>query len=867
VDGSLGSEGGTIVFKESGSYILTAIAVNYGNRETTCAGSITVYPLIDAGFELPEYTHTDKTVTVATAAGPGGLDILWSVAKDGEAAVWDTVIDGSFDNSGGTINFKEKGNYAITATVTDATGRSFTHSQAIAVYPVVSMAFELPSAVHTDTVIDLATNLTEMDGLTAYWSLSRNSEAVSVPAYVEGELSNSGGSLRFTEKGVYALTARVVDATGREYLTTAATTVYPVGAAGFYLPEITHTDQTVAVEASFANIDTATAVWTLARNGTPVALDDYVEGTLTNNGGSVRFKEKGEYVLAAAFTDPAGRTYGYTSPVTAYPVPELAFSLPATAHADTAIPVAATAQEMDGLHVEWLVDNTYGFQDWGTCIDGKLDNDGGAIRFKHAGVYELVARTMDADGRVFLFEPCCKIEIHPVLTIRFDLPEAAYTDRTIHLRTTGNIAVLPTEWSVTKDGGAASLETYVEGTLNAQGGKIRFIEQGDYVLTASMTDALGRTFSHSSSVTVYPIPEMQLILLRLAYAGEAVSVTVSKSHLNNSGVVWSISADGGAAAPYTDYAGGTLTNEGGTIAFTQKGAYVLKAAATCALGHTFEYTADITVYPIPQAEVSLPATTHTDQTIEVAVAATELGTLDIAWSVARNGAAADWDEYVDGTLTNQGGSIRFADKGNYRLTATITDELGRSFSYTADTTVYPIPRAEISLPAAAHTDQTVEVQTTLAELGELRIAWSLTQNGNPAEWAECIKGALSNGGGSIRFVDQGNYCLTATITDELGRSFAYDASTQVYPVPTVEFTLPEYAHTDTAVDIVPVIQELGGLSFRSFRQRLRPGARVQREYRPVESTRLPNHHQRHHLQPDAAPRCVLTVGVLLLYQP
>ncbi|MDP1270781.1 hypothetical protein, partial [Klebsiella pneumoniae] len=90
--------------------------------------------------------------------------------------------------------------------------------------------------------------------------------------------------------------------------------------------------------------------------------------------------------------------------------------------------------------------------------------------------------------------------------------EAAYTDRTVDLRTTGNIAVLPTEWSVTKDGAAASLETYVEGALNAQGGKIRFIEQGDYVLTAAMTDALGRTFSHSNSVTVYPIPEMQLIL-------------------------------------------------------------------------------------------------------------------------------------------------------------------------------------------------------------------------------------------------------------------------------------------------------------------------------------------------------------------
>ncbi|NPV89714.1 MAG: S-layer homology domain-containing protein [Firmicutes bacterium] len=770
------------------------------------------HPGAQVAFELPEYTYTDRTVTVTAAVTPGDLEIRWSVAKDGEAASWDSVIDGSLGGEGGTIAFKEKGRYAITATVIDAAGRSFTHSRAITVYPVASMAFELPAMVHTDTVIDLAATLTEMDGLTADWSLTRNGEAVSLHDYVEGELSNSGGSLRFTEKGVYALTARVVDAIGREFASTATTTVYPVGAAGFYLPEITHTDQTVIVEASFANIDSATAVWTLTRNGAPAELGDCFEGTLTNNGGSVRFKEKGEYVLAAAFTDPAGRTYGYTSPVTVYPVPELTFSLPAAAHTDTAVPVAATAQEMDGLTVEWLVDNTYGFQDWDTCIDGRPGSSGGTIRFKHAGVYELVARTTDATGRVFLFENGNKTEVHPVLTIRFDLPEEAYTDQAIGLRTTGNIAVLPTEWSITKNGASASLETYVEGTLNAQGGKIRFTEPGDYVLTAAMTDALGRTFSHSSSVTVYPIPEMRLTLPRLAYAGEAVPVAVSKTHLDDASVVWSISADGGAAAPYTDYADGTLTDEGGTIAFTQKGIYVLKATATCALGRTFEYTADITVYPIPRVEISLPAATHTDQTIEVAAAAAELGSLDIEWSVARNDAAAEWDEYVDGTLTNQGGPIRFVDKGNYRLTATITDELGRSFAYIADTTVYPIPRAEISLPAATHTDQTVEVQTTLAELGELQIVWSLTRNGNPAEWDECIEGLLANEGGSIRFMDQGNYRLTATVTDELGRSFAYDASTQVYPVPKVEFTLPEYAHTDTPVTFVAVTRELGALN-------------------------------------------------------
>jgi len=115
-------------------------------------------------------------------------------------------------------------------------------SEAVAVYPVAGVAFEIPETAHTDTTIDLVTTLTEMDGLTAGWSLTRNGEAVSIREYVEGELSNSGGTVRFKEKGVYALIARVTDKTGRVFETTATTTVYPVGSAGFYLPEITHTD-------------------------------------------------------------------------------------------------------------------------------------------------------------------------------------------------------------------------------------------------------------------------------------------------------------------------------------------------------------------------------------------------------------------------------------------------------------------------------------------------------------------------------------------------------------------------------------------------------------------------------------------------
>jgi hypothetical protein len=60
-----------------------------------------------------------------------------------------------------------------------------------------------------------------------------------------------------------------------------------------------------------------------------------VEGTLANDGGNVRFTGKGLYILAASFTDGAGRSYSYSQTVTVYPVPTLTFSLPSSVHTDT----------------------------------------------------------------------------------------------------------------------------------------------------------------------------------------------------------------------------------------------------------------------------------------------------------------------------------------------------------------------------------------------------------------------------------------------------------------------------------------------------------------------------------------------------
>lgn len=105
----------------------------------------------------------------------------------------------------------------------------------------------------------------------------------------------------------------------------------------------------------------------------------------------------------------------------------------------------------------------------------------------------------------------------------------------------------------------------MEGSLNAYGGKIRFTQTGDYTLTASMTDVLCRMFSYSASTTVCPIPSISLELPQIWYVGEAGTVSVSGTDLDNLTADWTVVKDDGGAEPYSAYASGTLTKAGGTL--------------------------------------------------------------------------------------------------------------------------------------------------------------------------------------------------------------------------------------------------------------------------------------------------------------
>ena len=609
-EGELNNDGGSIVFNSEGIYTLRAIAENSRGRTTISERTMTVYPNITMEMDVPKITHTDTIMPIDLATeNLGDKTVEWTMEKDDENIAISDLVNGELSNSGGTIQISQQGKYKLIAQVDDDLGKLITVSEEIVVYPVISIQVDVGAMVtHTDRSISLTVeteNIDDEDNIK--WTLLKNGEEVSLSEFIAGDVRVGTETIRFKEQGVYNLKALIMDETGRVFTDDTTVTVYPVGSAGFYVPEIFHMDDVVTVEAEFNEIGNHQATWELFKDGEPVKLSDVVSGQLSNDGGDIRFNRKGDYLLKVSFKDDAERVYSYEQTFKVYPVPVVNYSYPAFAHTDTNVQVDVTSAELDNLSVEWLLDNTYGFQDWSTYVSGSLDQNGGLISFKRSGVYELVIRATDETGRTFLFESREKIEVLPVLNIEFDIPSLAYTDSSVDVRTHGNNNVLPIEWTLEKEGEIVDVSTSISADLSALGGKITFLDEGDYILTATMTDFLNRSFSTSKEINIQPVINLAFQMPESIHFGTTFEVITFIGNLQDNNVNWSLEKDGEPV----DYIG-ELTDLGGKIAIRDTGIFDLTATIIDSYGRMYQTSETIEVTnTAPDVELSAEQTRTT----------------------------------------------------------------------------------------------------------------------------------------------------------------------------------------------------------------------------------------------------------------
>ncbi|MFZ5966199.1 MAG: S-layer homology domain-containing protein [Bacillota bacterium] len=655
-------------------------AVNIIKKENSSSSS----PKAVIDFKLPEYTHTDKTVEFDWTAR-NAKSLSWSLEKSNEDDVMSPVdlnqyADLMTEGDAGQIQFKDKGIYSLVVSARNARNQESAYSQTIDVYPVMDIQFGLLKIAYIDTEVHVDVSTIEVGDSLIQWTLEKNGQSVALEEYIEGSLNNEGGVIRFLEKGDYTLIASVSDEVGRIFEHKDSIKIYHLISTEFDIPGTAYTDDSLELTVNETGLGSLNIEWTLEKEGEPVNFNDYIESSLTNDGGRIRFIDKGEYVLAANVTDETGRVFKKQDSIKVFPVVETSFDLPSTAHSDETVTVPVNAKELGRLDIQWSVVKDGQQVSLSDYIDGSLDNNGGAVIFKEKGDYILKATVIDELGRVFEYSD--SIKVYPVVGIAVDLPAATHTDEecevTVNHKELGNLNI---EWILEKDGQQVNINSSLEGNLSNSGGTIRFLDKGEYTLIAKTVDELGRTFEYRDNIKVYPVMSISFELPEYAHTDTSIEVHITTEELEDSNITWNLEKDG-KPVQLSEYVEGTLTNDGGLVRFLDKGEFKLLASASNDLGRIFTFDDSLKTYPLPTFEIDLPVNAHIGDKIPVTIVSGEIENMSQLLKLKKEGQYVEPASYVIGDFKN-GSEISFSSTGHYELEVHLTDPTGRTFVNTS----------------------------------------------------------------------------------------------------------------------------------------------------------------------------------------
>lgn len=309
------------------------------------------------------------------------------------------------------------------------------------------------------------------------------------------------------------------------------------------------------------------------------------------------------------------------------------FSIPEYAHTDTEIEIVTVNKYVKSLEwILWSYDadiNDYSDVSLDEYIDGTLSEEGGIFKFKSGGKYRLLAVAENSRGKKY--EYARDITVYDVITVSVQALETTHTDMDISIVASADkdISECTAEWSITFDGEAVEdLSEYIDGDLNGGNNTVKLIKSGIYEITYTVTDAAGRVFTDSKTITVYPVGGVALSAPQSAMAGDILTVNAASDFE----LSWYIERDG-VKKPYSEYAAGVLFDKGGVIRFNEAGIYTLCAVGIDETGREFTAQSEIKIYAVPTLNFNMPETTHTDKEISITADFKNTDGLNIKWYV------------------------------------------------------------------------------------------------------------------------------------------------------------------------------------------------------------------------------------------
>lgn len=577
------------------------------------------------------------------------------------------------------------GVHTVTAEMTDETGRVFRESKEIKIYPVPiaefgidsGAEFALPMYGYKDRNITVIPKLTEMDGLNIKWLISRDEqEPRDYTAYVQGTMTNDGGNITFPNTGAYTLIARITDETGREFEYSEDIVINSVPEVDFSINEYGYTDRDVEIS---TKTEGETIKWMISKDGGENQnYLIYASGSLTDNGGVLTFGEMGTYEIIAVVTDGLGKNYTETATVTVISNPEISLTADKnTAYVSEAVRVSTDLANMEGSSISWYISKDGERKPYQTYVTGTLSNYGGNIYFLQSGEYTVYAVLTDNSGKET--EYSCSVTIFDRTGISITMPETDYIGIGNKVITSiSNDEWTNISWYISQNGVKKNYLEYADGALTDAGGQITFNATGTYTVYAELTDNAGNIVSASESITIYNIPDADIIAPEMTHTDTPITVTAAFVNASNS-ITWYISKDNGSEKLYTEYCSGTLSKSGGQISFDSYGTYKLIARVTDNGGQNRDFSASIRVYPKPNLTTSFTSRMHIYSLYRSSYSMTSWGNQTIEWKLEKDGTPVDMDNYGSFTFTGGYISAVFYVEGNYTLAAYVEDETEKVF--------------------------------------------------------------------------------------------------------------------------------------------------------------------------------------------
>ena len=566
---------------DSTGFVSTPASVVVTVVGSLTSSSITITPTTtDVGYPI--------LASVSTGSGVSPYSYSWTITlyPSGSAS-------GDYTTSGNGATFNTAGVYSATVTVKDSAGEIASLSKTITVNNIPSVTIS-PSTVSIDAGNSVTFSNTTSGGtgpMTYSWGYPGSAG-----------ITQSGNTFTFQNTGSFTVKLYFNDSLGASGFASSAVTVNTQ-------PVIVYSSLNVTVSAPpIMDSGTATNIVITAVSGTgpyTAQLKEESPGSTTYsvvattnqfstlpeniNTGTLTAIGQWHFVVTVTEVSNTG-IFGTSSPITVTvtnPPASSAISISPTT-TEVGSPITATMQPGYGTSpftYVWSVTLS------GGSASGDYSASGNQVTFNTAGTYSATVTITDADGISASNVATITVNSQLSITISSITPTIIDKGQTVTFSNSvaGGLTPYTISYSVTSIGGGIKI-----GAYSVTGNVITFSLTGEYAVTSTVTDSLGKAVSSSNSITV-TVNALPTVTLTASPASQTTidtgnSVTFTNTTANGTQpytYIWSYPSAQG------------ITQSGNTFTFNNTGNFTITLTIVDAVGVVASSSVLITVNPSP----------------------------------------------------------------------------------------------------------------------------------------------------------------------------------------------------------------------------------------------------------------------------